>query len=332
MHLLKFSASPVARRCALALYLPMSFALVLPAALAQTATQTPAPKLAPTATALSAPATPSASNAPAILARGPAGVVVTTNDVLSELRRAPEADRQAALARPETLQQIANNLLVRRLLAAEAERDGLAADPIVAATISIARDRALSDARLARLDAQNIPNEAALDAYARNVYQANGAKFEVPAQTRARHILLANSGPESLQKAKDLLAQLRAGASFEELAKANSTDPGSAARGGDLGFFAAGQMVRPFDDAVNALAKPGDLSEPVESQFGYHIIRLEERKEKRRQTYEEVRPQLLAEARTTILNEARVEKVRSLTKDMVIDHAAIEALSKSAAR
>ena len=332
MHLSKFSFVPLARHHALLLILPLSFAFGLPAALAQTPVQKPAPKTAPTAAAQPASAAPTLAPTPTVVARGPAGVVVTTNDLLSELRRAPEADRQAALARPETLHQLANNLLVRRVLAAEAERDGLGADPIIAATAAIARDRALSDARLARLDAQNAPNDAALDAYARNVYQANAAKFDVPAQTRARHILLDNSGPESLQKAKDLLAQLRAGASFEDLAKANSTDTGSGARGGDLGFFASGQMVRPFEDAVNALAKPGDLSEPVASQFGYHIIRLEERKEKSRQSYEEVRPQLLAEARTAILNESRVVKVKDLSKDFVFERAAIEAMSQTGTR
>ncbi len=171
-----------------------------------------------------------------------------------------------------------------------------------------------------------------MDAYARNVYQANVAKFEKPAQTRARHILLANSGPDSLQKAKDILAQLRAGASFEELAKSHSTDTGSAARGGDLGFFGPGKMVRPFEDAVNSLAKPGDLSEPIESQFGYHIIRLDERREKAIQPFAEVRAQLLGEARAAILNEARVQKVQTMNKDFVFDEQAIEGLTKQAPR
>ena len=267
---------------------------------------------------------------PAILVRGPAGSTISANDVLSELQRAPEGERKTLLAKPELLQQIASNLLVRRVLAAEAERDGMAKEPLVAATLQVARDRVLSDVRLARLDAQNTPSEAALDAYARTMYQANLNRFEKPAQTRARHILLANTGPESLKKARELLAQLRAGASFEELAKANSTDPGSAARGGDLGFFGAGQMVRPFEDAVNALVKPGDLSEPVESQFGYHIIRLEERKEKGPQPYAEVRGQLLGEARAALLNEARLQKAVSLNKEFVFDQSALEAMGKAA--
>ena len=335
MHFFKSSALPAspvavtARFPVLSLPLALTLALSLPAALAQA--PSPVPNAQPAPASQAAP-TASTATPTTVLARGPGGVAVTVADVMSELLRAPDASRQAALARPETLQQIANNLLVRRVLAAEATRDGLGKDPIVAASVAIAQDRALSDARLARLDAQNTPSDAALEAYARNLYQANATKFDKPAQTRARHILLANSGPESLQKAKDLLAQLRAGASFEELAKTHSTDAGSGARGGDLGFFSAGQMVRPFEDAVNALAKPGDLSEPIESQFGYHIIRLEERREKGRQPYDEVRAQLLAEARTAILNESRLQKVQLMNKDIVYEREIIEGLARSTPR
>ncbi len=263
-----------------------------------------------------------------IVLREPAGAQVSVADVLSELRRASATDRQAILSKPEMVRQIASNVMVRRMLAAEAERDSLGKDPVIAATLAIARDRVLSDARLVLLDAQNTPDEPTLETYARNLYQANAAKFEQPAQTRARHILLAKAGSDALQKAKDLLAQLRAGASFEELAKTQSTDQGSAARGGDLGFFGAGKMVQPFEDALNKLSKPGDLSEPVESEFGYHIIRLEERREKGRQPYAEVRDQLLGEAHAAIMNESRVKKVQALSKDFVFQLDAIDALAK----
>lgn len=294
--------------------LTLLLALFLTSTLAQTTAQTPTLK-SPPVEAL-------------ILLRGAGSSFVSSSDVASEVRRAPVADRKAMLSNPDSVLQIANNLLLRRVLAAEAERDGLGQDPIVAATLQVARDRVLSDARLAQLDAQNTPTDAALDAYARNIYQASGARFERPAQTRARQILLANRGPESLKKAKDLVAQLRAGASFEELAKANSIDPVSAVKGGDLGFFGVGQMERPFEDAVNALGKPGDLSEPVESKLGYHIIRLEERREKGSQPYQEVRTQLINEARTAILNELRNQKVQSLQQGFVVQREAVEAMTR----
>ncbi len=262
-----------------------------------------------------------------ILASAAGNVVITATDVLSELNRAPPANRKAIMSSPDAVQQLVSNLLVRRSLAEEAKRDDLAKDALVAAALAVASDRVLSDARLAKLDAQNTPSQAALDAYARNVYKADPAKFEQPAQTRASHILLSNNGSESLQKANEILAKLRAGASFEEIAKADSTDTGSAARGGDLGFFSAGQMVRPFEDALNKLVKPGDLSEPVETQFGYHIIRLDERREKGVKPYEAVSGQLHEEARQALLNESRVQKVVDLTKHFTFHRSAIHAFA-----
>lgn len=293
---------------------------------AQSAPAAPGQAPATNATAIAVQVNPGSM----VIARGLFNQVVTLDDLNAELLRMTEASRQKVLSNPETIQQVATNLLVRRVLAFEAQRDGLAKLPLVAAALNIASDRALSDARLAKLDEQNSPSDAALEAYARNAYQASGARFEKPAQTRARHILIDNKGPESLAKANELLAQLRAGASFEDLAKANSTDAGSAARGGDLGFFGAGQMVRPFEDAVNTLNKPGDLSAPVESQFGYHIIRLEERREQSRQPYEAVRTVLMNEARIPLTNEARIAKITSINKEVSFDKDAIEALSKLA--
>ncbi len=264
-----------------------------------------------------------------ILASAAGGVNITSIDIMAELQRAPENVRQSVLTRPEALQQLINNLMIRRMLAHEGSRDGLDKNSLVTASLEIARDRALSDARLAVIDQQNQPSEAALDAYARNLYLANASQFERAPETRARHILIDNAGPESLEKAKDLLKQIRQGASFEELAKAHSTDKVSADRGGDLGFFQAGKMVRPFEDAVAALKVPGEVSEPVESQFGYHIIKLEERRGKSRASFDDVREQLLVESRTAILNTSRLQKIASLNKEIKYETAVIDQMVKS---
>ena len=272
------------------------------------------------------------ANGSPVLGHDASGESITSDHFQVELMRVPEEHRAAALANKEGVQQLVGNLLVRRLLAKEALRDGLDKDANVQAALTMARDRVLSDARLAKIDQQNAPSDAALEAYARSAYQAAGARLDRPAQTSASHILIENKGPESLQKAKDLLAQLRAGASFEDLAKANSADPGSAAKGGSLGSFSAGQMVRPFEDATNALKKPGELSEPVETQFGYHIIRLDSRRDKGPAPFEEVRQALMNEARVSILNEARNNKAASMGKDFVFERAAIEALGKTPAK
>lgn len=266
-----------------------------------------------------------------ILARGPQEAAVRWQDVLTELQRAPLATQKAMLSRPESVQQVVNNVLLRRAVAAQAIQNKLDADPAVATALQQARERLLAEAQLLNIDAHNTPDPAVLEAAVTEAYKANATRFDVPAQAHARHILLDSKAPDALSKSQQLLAQLRAGASFDELAKANSLDTGSAAKGGDLGFFPAGKMVQVFEDAVNALAKPGDLSEPVLSEFGYHIIRLEERRSKTRIPLAEVHDQLAAETLTAIRNAARQAELQKLSKDFVFDEAVIKSAAQSVA-
>lgn len=108
-------------------------------------------------------------------------------------------------------------------------------------------------------------------------YESHKDRFQQPEERRASHILLSSEklGKEKAKsKAEDLLKEVQKNpGSFQDLAKKNSDDPGSAAKGGDLGFFARGMMVKPFEDATFAL-KEGEISGVVESDFGFHIIRL----------------------------------------------------------
>ena len=120
------------------------------------------------------------------------------------------------------------------------------------------------------------------DAEVRQWYDAHKEKYATPEERQVSHILIqvpADAPEGDVAKAKattdSLLAKLKSDPSaFEQLAKENSQDPGSAAKGGDLGFFGRGVMVKPFEDAAFALQKPGDLSGPVRSDFGFHIIKL----------------------------------------------------------
>jgi peptidyl-prolyl cis-trans isomerase C len=121
------------------------------------------------------------------------------------------------------------------------------------------------------------------DADARAYYDSHTAEFEVGERLDASHILVAvapKDTPEQREKkrakAQGLLDRLRKGADFAKLAREDSEDPGSAKEGGKLPPFVRGQMVKPFDEAAFAL-KPGELSNVVESQFGYHIIKLHKR-------------------------------------------------------
>jgi peptidyl-prolyl cis-trans isomerase C len=120
-------------------------------------------------------------------------------------------------------------------------------------------------------------------------------------------------------KADDLLAQLKTGASFEEIAKKNSDCP-SAPQGGDLGFFAHGQMVPAFDEAAFAL-KPGEISGVVETQFGYHIIKLEEKKAAGQVAEQEASGRIrefLQSQKTVAAVEQRVKALRESAKIEVL--------------
>lgn len=142
------------------------------------------------------------------------------------------------------------------------------------------------------------------DDEARRFYESNLERYTTPQERRASHILVkadagASAGDRGKAKARagELLAQARANpAGFAELARKNSDDPGSAAQGGDLDFFARGSMVKPFEDAAWAL-QPGQISDVVESDFGYHVILLTAVRGGDRRSLESVRPEITAELR-----------------------------------
>lgn len=141
-------------------------------------------------------------------------------------------------------------------------------------------------------------NEQDLKTY----YEQNAARLAGQEERRASHILVAAGKGASAAdkdkakaKAQELLEQVRKNpASFAEVAKKNSQDPGSAAQGGDLDFFSRGAMTKPFEDAVFA-AKKGDIVGPVETEFGYHVIQVTDVKAPKQKTFEELKPELEAE-------------------------------------
>ena len=125
-------------------------------------------------------------------------------------------------------------------------------------------------------------------------YNDNIQQYSTPEQVRASHILLKTEGKDDAavkKRAEDLLAQLKKGANFEELAKKNSEDEGSAVKGGDLDFFGRGAMVPEFDKVAFEL-QPGQLSDVVKSQFGYHIIKVTDKRPASQKSLQEVRSQI----------------------------------------
>ena len=254
---------------------------------------------------------------------------VSTDDLLGEgLRLSPE-ERKEAFSKVEAVSQAASNLAIRRTFAVDAQAAGLENDPSVQAALRIARDRVLSDALFRRMNAANKPKPEVLDALALATYRADPKRFEMPGETRARHILIKRETPDAYKAAAEILVQLKAGADFERMASQRSEDPGSAAKGGDLGYFRQGRMVAPFDAAVAKLERPSDLSEVVETQFGYHIIKLDDRRSQGIRPYAEVKDVLRRELESKVLNDARLAEVERIRAGIQLNQAALEDFAAS---
>jgi len=148
------------------------------------------------------------------------------------------------------------------------------------------------------------------DADVRARYDKEIASIPPQTEVRARHILV-----KTKEEAEAIIKKLEGGAKFEDLAKESSTD-GTAANGGDLGYFGEGQMVPEFEKAAFAL-KPGEYTkEPVQSQFGFHVIQLEDRRTKQPPAFDQVSDQI----RSIIMRERYVETVKKLRDGLKIDY------------
>ena len=260
-------------------------------------------------------------------------VKITDQDVIASIPAGtPDDQRKKMLENAQAVTQSAKNLAARRIMAMEIQKSGLAADPIMKARVKLAEERVLSDARVLQFEAANAPDAKALDDYARSEYRANPKAFEVPAEAHVRHILIEGDTPESKAKAEKLLAQLKGGADFVKLAEANSDDKGSAAQGGDLGFAPTNRYVPEFTKAIDDLKANGQISGVVKTQFGWHILRLEDRRPARTLPYEDVAERLKSSASKRIVNEKRLAMTNGLIKDVKINEEAIKAVGANAAK
>lgn len=206
------------------------------------------------------------------------GITVHKSEFEAALKTLP-AEYQSFAQGPGK-KQFADDYLRMRLLASEGAKAGLQNDPEVVSQLNLMRENLVATAQLKKIDSGITLTDAEIEkAY------ADGAKgYE---QVKARHILIAPKGSAAVQagkkelsdaeakaKAEDLRKQILAGASFDELAKKESDDVGSGARGGDLGSFGHGQMVPEFEE-VAFKAKVGEIPPVVKTEFGYHIIKVE---------------------------------------------------------
>ncbi|MEZ5401067.1 MAG: peptidylprolyl isomerase [Bryobacteraceae bacterium] len=199
---------------------------------------------------------------------------------------------QARFQTPEQKKQFAKDLSELLVLAQEAEKRGVAARPQIQAQLDIQRSQLLANTLMQDLMTATPVDDAAM----RDYFEKNKGQYE---QVAGRHILIRFKGSpvpvrdgqqdlteeEALAKATEVRGRIAGGEDFAEVAKKESDDAGSGANGGSLGTFGHGQMVPEFENAAFALPV-GEVSQPVKSQFGYHIIQVQEQKH---QTFEDAK-------------------------------------------
>jgi peptidyl-prolyl cis-trans isomerase C len=195
------------------------------------------------------------------------------------------ADQIAKTGRPvndEVKGQIKEEVILREVFMQEAAKRGLAGNADVKAQMELARQTILIRELFNDFNKKNPVTDAEVKAEYDKFVAANGGK-----EYKASHILV-----EKEDEAKAILADLKKGAKFEELAKKLSKDPGSGAKGGDLDWANPGSYVPEFSEALVKLAKGETSAEPVKSQFGYHIIRVDDVRDAKLPSLEEVTPQI----------------------------------------
>jgi peptidyl-prolyl cis-trans isomerase C len=182
---------------------------------------------------------------------------------------------------PEQKGQVLDEMITMQLVSAQAVKDGLDKDPDIAARLAILHMRVLADAESQKFLKGKEPTDAELHAE----YDSAIASMD-KTEYHARHILV-----DSKEKADALIKKIKAGAKFEDVAKAESSD-NSKTSGGDLGWFTLTRMVKPFGDAVKGLKKGEMTQEPVQTQFGWHIIRLEDTRDVAPPPFDQVKSQV----------------------------------------
>lgn len=226
------------------------------------------------------------------------GVPVTAGEVRIAFQFLPQ--QYYFLPAEFLLETVLNQMIDVKLMAAAADAEGLDT-PEVERQVAFYRERLLRQAYLKkRADAEITPDVI------KERYEAMLAASQPEDEVRAHHILV-----ETEEEAKAIAGELAGGADFETLAKEKSIDETSAENGGDLGYFTKEKMVAPFAEAAFA-TEPGKVSAPVQSEYGWHLIRVDDRRPAKPPTLEEVVPrlrdELVAELVTRATNEVRADK------------------------
>ena len=195
---------------------------------------------------------------------------------------AQQLEKSGRAVTPEMQGQIKEEIISREIFVQEAQKQGLEASPDFKVQMEMAREAILIRDLFTTWQAKNTPSDTELKAEYDKFVAANSGK-----EFKARHILV-----EKEADAKAIIASIKKGAKFEDIAKKQSKDPGSGAKGGDLDWANPSSYVSEFTEALVKLEKGKMTETPVKSQFGWHIIRLDDVRQAELPKLEEVKPQV----------------------------------------
>lgn len=242
-----------------------------------------------------------------------ADIAVADGEIGADMGTMPEAQKRMSLV---------EFLIDNQLFAEAAEGAKLGQGPDFENRMTYLKRRALRE-----LYFDKVIKASVSEAEAKKMYDDQVKMIKPEEEVSARHILV-----ESEDKAKEIKEKLKGGGDFAALAKENSKDPGSKDSGGDLGYFGHGQMVPEFEGAVFTMAK-GDVSDPIKTQFGWHLIKLEDKRTKAPPAFDIVKDRILQsmllrkaqESAIDLRSKAKIEFVDADLKKAIDDRAKADA-------
>lgn len=258
-------------------------------------------------------------------------VVLTQLELDASFSKLPEAERLVFIRDGAKVNQLIRALLKRKVVAAEAGKAGFEQDPLIASRMTLAAQKELVEAWLQNLVEQ--APEADYETLAREHFLVNRESYRMPVALDVSHILLGTetrSRAEAEALATELESRLQQDPGrFDELVMEFSDDPAKSVNGGRYPDMQRGQMVASFERVAFSLEQDGQISEPVKTEHGYHIIRLNRRKGGELQEFDDVRKQAVESARKRYLRDYRERYLRKVLADpVVIPEGAVEIMAK----
>jgi len=259
-------------------------------------------------------------------------MVLTQQEIDAAFAQVPQQQRMAVIRDGGKVDEIVQSLLRYKQLARDAREKGYADDPVIQARLALVADKELAEAWVEHV-VENAP-AADYEAMAEEYYIANRELFVGEESVDVTHILVGTtdgrSDEEALELANRLHGELLADpALFDAYVETYSNDPGKTQNQGQYLGVKRGQMVKPFEDTAFSMEKAGQISAPVKTGFGYHIIRLDSKTAAGPLSFEDVKPQLVEQMRREHLSNYRRNYILSVSSDdIALEDGAVETMLK----